>query len=233
MRYKSLRCTRRFLIVLPPLKYISTPCFLQIFLQLSPIPCIYGMTIYGLLLLPLLLAVLIVPWLVLSFLFCLMLALVRAHSGYLHHLRVSLRWSSSSFSRCLLEQTVLALCFKVLITLNLAARWWWLFHYKYWSVCVGFLYTDVNREPSSCGITIVSRKGMDPSVLASSVVKWMCGSTLLMCSGNLACFQPQWPQKHHPQTSSKLLEGTQLCWWSCSQNPPCRGWPQWGWWATP
>ena len=47
---------------------------------------------------------------------------------------------------------------------------------------MGFLYTNVNREPSGCGITIVSRKGMDPSVLVSSVVKWMYGATLLMCS---------------------------------------------------
>ena len=29
----SLECTRRSLMVLPPLKYISTPCFLQMFLQ--------------------------------------------------------------------------------------------------------------------------------------------------------------------------------------------------------
>ena len=124
-----------------------------------------------------LLVLLIVPWLVFIFLFCLMFALVRAHSGYLHLFRALLSRSSSSFSRWLLEQAVLVLCFKVLITLNFADRWC-----KYWSVCMGFLYTDVSREPSGCCITIVSRKGMDPSVLASSVVKWMCGSTLLICS---------------------------------------------------
>ena len=124
--------------------------------------------IYGLFLLPDLFVFLVVPWLLLLFFFCLMLALVRAHSGYLHLLRALLRWSSFSFSRWLLEQTVLAVCFKVLITLNVADRWWWLFQYKHRSVCVGFLCSDVSRELSGCDITIVSRKGMDPSVLASS-----------------------------------------------------------------
>ena len=51
--------------------------------------------------------------------------------------------------------------------------------------------------------------------------------------GSIASFQPLWPQKCHPQTSSKILEGTQLCWWPCSQNPPWRGQPQWGWLETP
>ena len=37
----SLECTRSSLIVLPPLKYISMPCFLQMFLQISlnPFSC--------------------------------------------------------------------------------------------------------------------------------------------------------------------------------------------------
>ena len=153
---------------------------LQIFLQLSTMPWMYGTTMYGLLLLPLLLVVLVVPWLVFVFFLWWMLALDRAQFGYLHLFRALLRWSSSSCSRCWLEQTVFALCFTVLITLNLADRWWWPFHCKNWSICVAFLYTDVNREPSDWGITIVSKKGMDPSVLASSVVKWMDGSTMLM-----------------------------------------------------
>ena len=40
----SLGCTRRSLIVLPPLKYASTPYLLQMFLQVSPKPFIYGTT---------------------------------------------------------------------------------------------------------------------------------------------------------------------------------------------
>ena len=108
---------------------------------------------------------LLVPWLVLFLFFYLMLTLFRAHSGYLHLLSALLRCSSSSLSRCWLEQTVLALCLRVVIT--------------------GFLYTDVRRELSGCGITIVSRKEIDPSVLASSVVNCMCWSMLLICSRNL------------------------------------------------
>ena len=39
-----LGCTRRSLMVLPPLKYTSTPYLLQMFLQVSPKPYIYGAT---------------------------------------------------------------------------------------------------------------------------------------------------------------------------------------------
>ena len=60
-------------------------------------------------------------------------------------------------------------------------EWWWLSHCKYWSVCVGFLYTVMDREPSASGLTIVSKKGMDPSSLLSSTVNLMAGSTLFMC----------------------------------------------------
>ena len=41
---------------------------------------------------------------------------------------------------------------------------------------MGVLYTDLMRKLKNCGITKVSRKGMDPSALTSSVVKWKCGS---------------------------------------------------------
>ena len=50
-----------------------------------------------------------------------------------------------------------------------------------WSVCVGFLYTVMDRVPSASGFTIVSKKGMDPSSLLSSTVNLIAGSTLLMC----------------------------------------------------
>ena len=45
------------------------------------------------------------------------------------------------------EQTVQALYKRVLNTLYLAVMLWWLSQLRYWSVCVGFLYTDVMREP--------------------------------------------------------------------------------------
>ena len=46
---------------------------------------------------------------------------------------------SSVLSSSELEHTALALCVRVLITLNLQARLWWLSHWRYKSVCVGFL----------------------------------------------------------------------------------------------
>ena len=102
-------------------------------------------------------------------------------------------------------------------------------------ICVcGLLYTIVMRGFSGCVITKVSKKGMDPSVLASSIVNWMCGSILLMCSRNFSLsLLTLSPQRCHPHTSSILLEDAQLCWWPWSQSPPCRGWPLWGWWETP
>ena len=75
-----------------------------------------------------------------------MLTLFKSHAGYLHLLNALLRWSSSSLNTWWLEQTVLVLCLRVLITLNFADRWWWLYQCKDKSVCVGFLYTDVRRE---------------------------------------------------------------------------------------
>ena len=76
---------------------------------------------------------------------------------------------------------ILALWERVLMALNFAERWWWLSHCRYWSVCVGFLYTVMDRLPSTSGLTMVSKKGMDPSSLLSSTVNLMAGSTQLMC----------------------------------------------------
>ena len=107
--------------------------------------------------------------------------LSKTHLGYLHLVRAILRCSFSCWSNSGLLHTVEALWERVWITLNLAERWWWLSHCKYWSVCVGFLYTVMDREPSTSGLTIVSKKGMDPSSLLSSTVNLMAGSTLLIC----------------------------------------------------
>ena len=87
------------------------PMFLQMFLELSLRP-------WTLLLLLVLTVFLSVPCFVLVFLFCLMLALIKAHSGYLHLLNALFRWSSSFFSSSWLEQSVLALCLRMLITLS-------------------------------------------------------------------------------------------------------------------
>ena len=59
------------------------------------------------------------------------------------------------------------------IMLYLAAMAWWLFHCRYKSVCVGFLYTLVFKLPSSLIVTIVSKKGMEPSLLLASLVNWI------------------------------------------------------------
>ena len=56
-----------------------------------------------------------------GFLFCLLLVLFKAHTGYLHICSACLR-RSSSLSNWLLEHTVFAQCFKLLITLNLVSR---------------------------------------------------------------------------------------------------------------
>ena len=109
------------------------------------------------------------------------LHLVHGHLGYLHLVRAFLRWSFSCWSSSGLLHTVVALWERVWMTLNLAERWWWLSHCKYWSVCVGFLYTMIDNVPSASGLTMVSKKGMDPSSLLSPTVNFTTGSTLFMC----------------------------------------------------
>ena len=48
----------------------------------------------------------------------------------------------------------------------------------------GFLYTDVIRKPLSPRETRVSKKGMDPSLLGTSVVNWMWRFKELRCKRN-------------------------------------------------
>ena len=163
-----------------------------------------------------------------------MFALFKSQPGYLHLLNACLRWPSSSFSSWGLEQAVLALCVRVLMTLYLAARLWWLSHYKYKSVHSSsiILYTVVMRDLSGCGITNVSKKQMDPSSLDVSEVNWMCGSSQLRCSRNYTLCDVLWPQKCHQHIFSTLLEDAELFWWPWYQNPPCRCWPLWDWLVT-
>ena len=88
--------------------------------------------------------------------------------GYLHLFNAWKRCSSSC-NTSWLEQMVLALWYSVPTTLYLDRIVGWLSHCKYKSVCVGFLYTDVWRLPSSLGVIRISWKGMDPSLLVSSL----------------------------------------------------------------
>ena len=160
----------------------------------------------GLLLLkPVLFLMLLDSWLGL-----LILALFKGHTGYLHLFNACVRWSSSSLSNWLLEQAVFVLCLRVLMTLNFAARWEWLYHCNYKSVCMGFLYTNIMRELSVCGIPKVSRKGMKPSAFASSVVQWMCGSTKCHL---LAEFQVLSWQQHQQQKPHRWIS-----WWRTFQG---------------
>ena len=102
--------------------------------------------------------------------------------------RTSCRCSDSYSSSLELEHTALTLCLRVLITLYLQARLWWLCHWRYRSVWVGFLEILVVKVPSSWGVTIVSGKGMEPSCFASSVLNWMDASTELMCCRNSSLY---------------------------------------------
>ena len=102
--------------------------------------------------------------------FSLFSTLSKAHLGYLYLVRTSQRWSFSCWSSSGLLHTVEALWERVWITLNLAERWWWLSHCKYWSVWMGFLYTVMDSVPSASGLTTVS-----------STANFMAGSTLFMC----------------------------------------------------
>ena len=71
--------------------------------------------------------------------------------------------------------TVLVLCAKVLNTHCFGVMWWLMSQCRYWSVCLGFLYTEVLKVLSGCMVTSVSKKGSDPCCVGSTV-NWMCGS---------------------------------------------------------
>ena len=181
----SLGAMRRFLIVWPPLKNTWTPNLLHDLLILSLSPWWYGTTMYKFVLffwpvwLVLLVLVLLEFWL-------LILALFMAHVGYLHLVRALKRCSSSSCNSWSVEHTVDALWNRVPATLYLEGIVWWLPHWRYKSVCIVFLNTDVFRLPSSSGVTRMSRKGMDPSSLVSSQVNCIFGLMEFRCSRKLS-----------------------------------------------
>ena len=110
----------------------------------------------------------VVPWLLtpsivsLVDLLSLFSTLSKAYLGYLPLVRAFLRWSISCWSNSGLLHTVLTLWERELMTLNLAVRWWWLSHCRYWSVCVGFLYTVMDRLPSDSGLTNGVQEGDGP-----------------------------------------------------------------------
>ena len=119
------------------------------------------------------------------------------------------------------------------MTLNLAERWWWLSHCRYWSVCVGFLYTVMDREPSTSGLTIVSKKGMEPSSLLSSTVNLIAGSTLFMCCRKPCLLASLWITKVSSKYLCQNLGGGGQCLELFAPSTPCISWLQWGWQGNP
>ena len=79
--------------------------------------------------------------------------------GYLHCLRTFSRCCNSLFSNSSVEHMVLAPYIRALITLYFDARLWLLFHQRYRSVWVGFLYTFVVKVPSDWDVTKMSISG--------------------------------------------------------------------------
>ena len=219
----SLGDTSKFFRVGPPLKCTCTPYFLQMVLKLLQMPCEYGTTIWHLL---------SVSWAdgicLLLFVFwwscCFWGTLFIASLGYLHCIRTFSRCCKSLVSSCWVEHMVLALCVRVLITLYLDARLWWLSHWRYKSVWVGFLYKPVVKVPSVWGVIKISRNGMEPSGLASSTVNWMEGSSVLCVRRIPPCMTGVGSQKCHQHTSSRSLRGSIQLWWLCVQNPAYKCW---------
>ena len=107
--------------------------------------------------------------------------LSRAHVGYLHLVRTFLRCCCSVLSSSGVRQTALALSVNVLMTLYVAAIWWWLCHCMYWSVCVGFLSILMGRVLFCSGVMMVSKKGMEPSGHVFCTLTLIIWSIELMC----------------------------------------------------
>ena len=158
------------------------------------------------------------PWLLLRTLLC---TLYMAWEGYLHFPIASLR-CLISFSRSSgLVQTVFALWVSVPMTLYVADRLSWLSHCKYWSVWVGFWYTKMDREPSACGVTKVSRKGIAPFPCVPSTVNLISQSTWFMCSRNSCLLDCCW-MTHVSSTNLYHTQGDlQQMWVIFLQNIPC------------
>ena len=134
--------------------------------------------------------------------FCCFVILFNAHLEYLQWERTSSICINSFFSSSELEHTDLALCVRVLITLNLQARLWWPSHWRYKSVCVDFLYTHVIKVPSSFGVTNVCKMAWNhlPSVLLWWT--WWKGPQNLCVAGTLLSVIVIGWQKCHLQTHS-------------------------------
>ena len=115
----SFGAIRRFLMVVPPLKYTYTQCLLQTFFRFSFSPLYYGATMYGFWLLLMLEFVMFLLSLFWAGFLVLIFIVLRAHAGYLHFVSALYRWSSSCCSSWGFEQTVWTLWCRVPIMLQL------------------------------------------------------------------------------------------------------------------
>ena len=150
--------------------------------------------------------------------------LLMAQGRYLHFTSTSLRRDNSLWSGSGLVQTVLALCVRVPMTLNLADKLWWLSHCKYWSVWVGLCYTVNERELSASGVTKVWRKGIPPFLWEPSTVNLIGGSMLLTCSRNPCLSILCWMTHVSSTNLYQYLGGLEAEQRGSSQNAPCTDW---------
>ena len=68
--------------------------------------------------------------------------------------------------------------------------------WRYWPVWVGSLYTEASNVFSDPWETKVCKKGMDPSLLGTSMMNCMCGSMELMCCKNCWLYSACWITIH-------------------------------------
>ena len=153
--------------------------------------------------------------------------LLIAHAGYLHLVSACFKWSSSCCNSSWLEQMVFALWCNEPTTLYFDDTVWLLPLWRYRSVCVGFLYTGVLRLPSSLGVISMSKKGMNPSFLHSSLVNCILGSMVFRCSRNLAFSDDLMMVKVSSTNLFHRYGGEVMNWWLLFQILPCINLPQW------
>ena len=157
---------------------------------------------------------------------------LRAQEGNLQCLRAVLMCSSSLSILSWDEETVLALCAKVLKTLCFAVMWWLLSQCKYWSEWVGFPYTVVLKVLCGSMVTRVSKKGSE-SCCVGSTVNWMCGSWLLICCSRSWLCSALLMTKVSSTNLSQREGGGGRRWGLWFQTLPerCLLWV--GWWGIP
>ena len=129
----SLGVTRRFLMVLPPMKW--TPILPQMFFKIHMDVFVFVViVVVGVMVV---IMVVMGDWYIICG--CLIWSLLIAEFGYLYLSKAPFMCSPSLFSSCALVQTVLALFVIVLNTLYLVDGLWCLSRWKYSSVWVGFM----------------------------------------------------------------------------------------------